>query len=112
MPLRKEDPGNVSRLLGVGRVYIINPRNHHKSFQVELPGLKQQDKNTSGHCSSGPPPSLRETGPASTVPSEKSAVRIFFLDRTPQWGFLSHPSNFDSLLGPFCFRVPYKEEMS
>lgn len=112
MPLRKEDPGNVSPLLGVGRVYIINPRNHHKSFQVELPGLKQPDKNTSGLCSSGPPPSLRETGPASTVPSEKSVVRIFFLYRAPQWALLSYPLNFDSLLVPFCFLVPYKEKMS
>lgn len=77
----KGDPRKVTPSHGVGCVYKTNP-NPRKSFQMELPGLKQQDKNTSG-----PPPSWGEAGPARAVSSAQFVAQFFIALWAPQWSF-------------------------
>lgn len=70
-------PWECKSLPRLGCVYKTNPRNLHKSFQVELPALEQQDKNTSGHSAAGPPPSTEER------PTKLTRVRHTRLLRLP-----------------------------
>lgn len=106
----KGDPGNVTPSRGTGCVYKTNP-NHHKSFQVELPGLKQQDKNTSGHSSSGPPPSPGEARPASAGPSAEPGAWFAFALWAPQWR-VSPSFRFPVPAGAFSVLAPCREELT